>query len=254
MHDRQDCIRWTIEWIFPDGSRKLDVALDTLSSRAAYAELQSAYTVNQRKQQKRANKVTQNELRRGAKRRKTRSSLDFKHARDDVELQAILQANAQHGLGNGHDHRTTTPEGETNASLATRDDEDAKDQTLDQDDYAIAANTSTSAQPTPGDEEESDVDIKIENSDQSATEAPQVHFYLLRPFTRGNTKVLCPLDRDEPLGHTLSGHDIFEFPTIYALNQDPQHLPDGFRLEEQCDIGTGRMIREIDEEAEGGLR
>ena len=43
--------------------------------------------------------------------------------------------------------------------------------------------------------------------------------------------VLIPLREDLSLGNALYRRTVFEFPSIYLLHQDPQSLPNEFRLD-----------------------
>ncbi|KAF1817060.1 hypothetical protein P152DRAFT_510367 [Eremomyces bilateralis CBS 781.70] len=60
---------------------------------------------------------------------------------------------------------------------------------------------------------------------------PDRHFYLLMPQTPGKHTVLVPLSAQTILSEALRGRVIMEFPTIYVLPQLPEELPEPFALE-----------------------
>ncbi|KAL9052949.1 MAG: hypothetical protein Q9162_005066 [Coniocarpon cinnabarinum] len=224
---KQNCMRWGIEWIFPDDSRKVDGALETFTLAAAYGEVQSPYTINQRKQQKRASKNAQDEARQQSKRRRSRQSQDLDRAEDEKELSAVLQANAQHLTQIEHEAGGLAHSEQISGSRTPPFLDSAEADTVE--------------------DESSEVEIITEPSTNSH-EQIQMYFYLLQPFTRGASKVLRPVSERQTLAEVLRGQEIFEFPTIYALDQGPDSLPEGLLLDGDYDADTKKMIEEVDTE------
>jgi hypothetical protein len=59
----------------------------------------------------------------------------------------------------------------------------------------------------------------------------EIYFYLLKPRVPSVKKVLIPLDASQNLYQCLQHQVVLEYPTIYALSNPPDSLPDGFLLE-----------------------
>jgi hypothetical protein len=80
------------------------------------------------------------------------------------------------------------------------------------------------------------------------------HLYLLRPRTPSSfPKVLVPLDPSKPLDHHLKRRQVLEFPTIYALANRPEDLPEQFMLEDAYTAATGHRPMGVDMEGERPL-
>ncbi|KAI9836440.1 MAG: hypothetical protein M1819_001471 [Sarea resinae] len=62
---------------------------------------------------------------------------------------------------------------------------------------------------------------------------PQRYFYLLRAHTTAPSRVLIPLSPTSSLSDCLRDQVVLEFPTIYALQQSPTSLPEGFILDSE---------------------
>lgn len=62
---------------------------------------------------------------------------------------------------------------------------------------------------------------------------PTNYFYLLKPRTTSEKKVLIPLSPTDTLADSLRGRLVLEFPTIYVLSVAPEGLPDEFLLEDR---------------------
>lgn len=60
-----------------------------------------------------------------------------------------------------------------------------------------------------------------------------IHFYLLRPHTPSSCRVLIPLSPSSTLSECLRRRVILEFPTLYALPQAPDRLPNGYMLDSE---------------------
>lgn len=58
------------------------------------------------------------------------------------------------------------------------------------------------------------------------------YYYLLKTRLPTSEKVLISLPSDTSLFHCLRNQVVLEYPTIYALEQAPDALPEGFRTEE----------------------
>ena len=97
-------------------------------------------------------------------------------------------------------------------------------------------------------EAEDTIDSSMAESDQQAQATPsQTHFYLLKPLTTSNRRVLIPLDSTATLTACLKGRTVLEYPTIYVLGDGPETLPAGYQLEESYTKGFKAEQREVDE-------
>ncbi|KAL9117029.1 MAG: hypothetical protein Q9187_006438 [Circinaria calcarea] len=90
--------------------------------------------------------------------------------------------------------------------------------------------------------------------------SPALHFYLHIPRTSVPTKktALVPLSRTSTLAGVLRSRIVLEFPTIYALKQPPESLPEDFMLLEERGGGGGKVEdmltmlgNELDHDASG---
>lgn len=79
-----------------------------------------------------------------------------------------------------------------------------------------------------------DMDPEI-REDQTVEKPPDslagLHFYLLMAQTPGKHTVLIPVSPQITLADAIRGRVILEFPTIYVLSQGPEELPEPFILE-----------------------
>jgi hypothetical protein len=75
--------------------------------------------------------------------------------------------------------------------------------------------------------------LKIPGLPSQPVVDPNLHFYLHRPYTPAHLPtVLIPLSASEPLSIQLQNHTVLEYPTIYVLDTDPNHLPSEYMLED----------------------
>lgn len=74
----------------------------------------------------------------------------------------------------------------------------------------------------------------------SVPPTPSLNFYLHLPSTPTSARVLIPLPPYSTLSTSLSHRLVLEFPTIYALHNPPDELPEGFMVEEEYLKGIGR--------------
>ncbi|KAI9809171.1 MAG: hypothetical protein M1825_002462 [Sarcosagium campestre] len=61
--------------------------------------------------------------------------------------------------------------------------------------------------------------------------SPDTYFYLLRPRTPANIRVLAPISAETSITDCLKERVLLEFPTIYVLPFKPDSLPAGFMTE-----------------------
>jgi hypothetical protein len=71
------------------------------------------------------------------------------------------------------------------------------------------------------------------NATMHARHDPAPCFYLLKPATASNSKVLIPVNPEDTLTQCLNGQTVQEYPTFYALNEGPHALPADFITEEE---------------------
>lgn len=72
-------------------------------------------------------------------------------------------------------------------------------------------------------------------------------FYLLRPRTSSNRRVLVPLTSSDTLGDALRGCTVEEFPTIYYFSAASPDLPKDFMIDEDYRKEEGEQQREFEE-------
>jgi hypothetical protein len=73
------------------------------------------------------------------------------------------------------------------------------------------------------------------------------NFYLLRPRTSSNRRVLVPLTPSDTLGDALRGCTVEEFPTIFYFASTMSELPQNFMLDEDYRKEEGEQQREFEE-------
>lgn len=72
-------------------------------------------------------------------------------------------------------------------------------------------------------------------------------FFLLRPRTSSNRRVLIPLTSTDTLGDALRGQTVEEFPTVYYFPAATTDLPPEFMLDEEYRKEEGEQQREFEE-------
>jgi hypothetical protein len=80
-------------------------------------------------------------------------------------------------------------------------------------------------------------DIKAENAENSQPPGtPDIsgnYYYLIKPRTTIQQRVLIPLSPSAPLSCSIQGQTVLEFPSIQVLSVPPTALPANFVLEEE---------------------
>ena len=74
-------------------------------------------------------------------------------------------------------------------------------------------------------------DTHEQDNTQPTHKPDKFHFYLHRPLTRSNVKVLIPFSRETRLKDLLKGRTIIEFPTIHIRFDTPEQISEPFMLE-----------------------
>lgn len=81
---------------------------------------------------------------------------------------------------------------------------------------------------------------------QSTTDIPIPHFYLLMPFTASKAKVVVPLESASSLTECLAHRTVLEYPTVFILDHQPDALPDGYLLHDTYEKEQRREQKEVD--------
>lgn len=207
------CIIWTIEWFHPGWKRRVTHTPETATVEKTYLEVLHANESTKRKRMR-------NQWYRDNK-KKQRQILNVKQYIKGVK--AVLRANAVHGVKNGS--ATDAP---------VEDVDDAQDECDSGDGSSVDIQTEPSEQSCP--------------STGQPEAPPSVHFYLLKPLTKGTTKVLIPVQGHKRLTDVIQGKEILEYPTIHVREGDEEGLPDGFQLEEEYNKELARLKQENDDE------
>ncbi|KAH6615287.1 HIT finger domain-containing protein [Boeremia exigua] len=105
--------------------------------------------------------------------------------------------------------------------------------------------------PTPSATENTtgSTDPQSTQPDAAKPEAPKERFsfYLLRPRTSTNRRVLIPVASSDTLGNALRGCTVEEFPTVYYFPETTTELPEQFMLDEVYRKEEGEQQREFEE-------
>ncbi|KAF2813347.1 uncharacterized protein BDZ99DRAFT_556893 [Mytilinidion resinicola] len=72
---------------------------------------------------------------------------------------------------------------------------------------------------------------RLIGSHDLSRQSGKAYFYLVKPHTSSNRRVLVPLTADQQLSTCLQNRVVFEFPTIQILSTPPESLPPQFQLD-----------------------
>jgi len=117
-----------------------------------------------------------------------------------------------------------------------------------------STDTATSTQPETPDHTKPPT---VENATHQEETTAAQHFYLEKPHTPSNIKVLIPLEPTSSLTSSLRDRVLLEFPTIYQLAQPAESLPPNYINEEAylSQSGTSsRRVGDITIDAVGGRK
>ena len=188
------CLRWTVEWIHNDGGRDLGEFLETRPISEAYEQ-------------------------------------QFGNAEPPKKKRQVLASK--------EDSATT-------ADISTQFMGDLKQLAPSESSARVLVSKSRLRKPLAPSESSDPPPpaMAVPDPDQSFTDAPTpsapsmaclrpLNFYLYLPSTPTSARVLIPLSLSSTLSTALPHRLVLEFPTIYALRQPPDELPEGFTTEEQ---------------------
>ncbi|KAK5098354.1 hypothetical protein LTS08_006487 [Lithohypha guttulata] len=70
-----------------------------------------------------------------------------------------------------------------------------------------------------------------------------IHFYLHNPTTSSKVKCLIPIPQDQTIRAVLEGRTVMEFPTFYAIREDPTRLKPPLISQEEYDKHHGNSTQ-----------
>ncbi|KAI9703849.1 MAG: hypothetical protein M1836_007621 [Candelina mexicana] len=218
----QKCLSWTVEWIHQDGSRDLEDCLETLGLCERYATL---LRVKKSRQNYRPGK----KLKRSHNPKSSIDSVTDSTATEPAEnANSIAEITAEAVSLQPTSFTPDAPPEPIYSGL--------KRKPIDE-----SAAASTEYKPIPPTSEPL---ITLSTDPETP---PDYYFYLLRPHTASSSHVLIPISSSAPLKESLNNQIVLEFPTIYALKNAPDALPEGF-IQESEYLGQSRAeAQELDE-------
>ena len=165
---------------------------------------------------------------------------NIKHSRP---IKDVLQANANYDGGSPSEVKIEPPD----SPLVLPSGVERSSQDIVGDEHREIAMVKKEEAASDSD---SDVEIRTEPlplpGPSSAGPAPK--FFLQRPFSRANVKVLIPLDGKTTLAQAIGGRDVVEFPTIYVVSGNADELPSGLQLEADYDAETRALIEKNEQD------
>ncbi|KAF2197105.1 hypothetical protein GQ43DRAFT_444522 [Delitschia confertaspora ATCC 74209] len=210
-------IIWTVEWIHEDKSR-------TITETTELAPLLPTYL-----------SITGHEAGLSKKKRK-------RAAQDQDEAQPVEKVQKEDGPAPTTSKTTEPTETETGNEEPKTSDAPAA---------SLVANTSPQGpQPSAGkssSEADPTVPLPTIANTQPQPTHPDYHFYLLKPRTNSQKRVLIPLSPSALLSESLRGQTVLEFPTIYVLTTPVESLPQDFMLEAQYLKQVAEEEKELEE-------
>lgn len=105
---------------------------------------------------------------------------------------------------------------------------------------------STSASAETGQTQKS-LTLQKSQADTAEPADQRYNFYLLRPRTSSQRRVLIPLTPSDTLAECIRGCTVEEFPTIYYFPATTDELPEEFMLDEDYRKEEGEQQREFEE-------
>lgn len=267
-------VMWTVEWVQSDGSRSVDNESHCESTIGELWEVIEAKKVNaeQGKKRKRVAAVTNRGPTKSANsgsgnqpRRPLHPALNSEvgvkdEHREDSQHAPSIQDNVPFtNSENIEDQDRPTP-----SSLKPEDASDARgamapvrvkpEHSSDHEDEEPSRDSKREEKANHNDEgmlksitDEDMIDPSVEDrGTRDQSRPPQLHFYLIKPLTASNRRVLIPIEHTATLTACLRGRTVLEFPTIHVLTEGPETLPAGYQLEESYTQGFKAEQQEVD--------
>lgn len=204
-------IFWTMEWIDADGNRYLQ---DDCPAAKSVAELHGLHQAQQRNAAKRRHEGASS-ANKSSDRKRRKVDASNEHVADSSLRSPEAVPLGTTSLQNvGSPRRSDVHDHQDPLGDAAAQDTDKPHDTHDDDDRDPTAGTSA------------DATLAVE-----ATHQTETHYYLLKPGTTSNSKVLVVLDAQLSLTDSLRDRIVQEYPTIYALPYPPAALPSSYILE-----------------------
>ncbi|KAL9128085.1 MAG: hypothetical protein Q9217_003167 [Psora testacea] len=230
-------IRWTVEWVHPDGRKELGQCQDNVPIFEAYGMLNGAPESLRPKKRKRAHQRQENEERRKKPSAYEGGSLSQK-ALNAVTKSAPRENGSLEVQGQGEGQGWTQKDNETGPcfeheveTVKTHIHRDTGSRLVEPVDSQIATEEADHISPS------------------RLPPLPNISFYLHTPSRPSRHPVLAPLCHDTTLNTGLRNRLVLEFPTIYVFENLPGgKLPEGFISEDDFyRMARKELIEEIDE-------
>ena len=240
-----ESIFWTVEWILPDGSRRLRCCAEDDFIEDAYNSLFKDKAASKSRKRKRTGK---RKLLDGDDESQRTSNV---HTEDTSPLDPHTVAGALESkpeISPSNDQVEESKKATQHASNVESTEQTNKG--------TLAANERRSAvYGIPQSASNNDMESKAapnasadDNATKSETGHPSPHFYLHRPLSTSSSRILIPLSPSATLRYSLSNQTVLEFPTIHVLHEPPSALPPGMQLERDYLRHARQMVKELDEE------
>jgi hypothetical protein len=208
---RMQCIEWSVEWLHEDSSIYLDLVKDDMPLSQAHLFLVRRLSRESKKRKRDSDEPMKAEQS-VAKLEDGDSSLDVVNEEADKGAPRVEIPSLQ-------DQEDVQTENQVNPNVCSTDSRVEEQINIKQEPASPTHSDSVKLDDIP--------EIKPGDTDESGN-----HYYLVKPRTLGNLKVLIPLSPNDVLSQCLRRRVVLEFPTIQVLPWAPNALPNDYLLEE----------------------
>ncbi|WPH04470.1 Hypothetical protein R9X50_00736100 [Acrodontium crateriforme] len=245
---KRNHVVWTVEWIDVDGSRT--VQNDCLES-ASMLELYESLQIEKRNARQRvADGHGDDSSQRGVKRK--RNEINPEDHKGQTAESTSDESKGEQAIAHPSAISTTSPNPIT--SITPENDAVPKPNPNPEIETQEPPQSNSSTQESR--QEPPCPPSTTQDSPQTSLHHPKT-FHLLRPQTKGPSKILIPLSSTATLTLNLQNRTVQEFPTIIVLNAGLDRLPEGYLLEAEYEaslagtMGKGKGKGKARGEGEG---
>lgn len=208
---RMQCIEWSVEWLHEDSSIYLDLVKDDVPLFQAHLFLLRRLSRESKKRKRGSDEPIKVEH--------SVTKLEDGDSSLDV-INEVADKGASHvEIPSLQDQEDVQTENQVNPNVGSTDRRVEDQINIKQEPASPTHSDSVKLDDIP--------EIKPSYADESGN-----HYYLVKPRTLGNLKVLIPLSPSDVLSQCLRRRVVLEFPTIQVLPWAPNELSNDYLLEE----------------------
>lgn len=208
---RMQCIEWSVQWLHEDSSSYLDLVKDDMPLSQAHLFLVRRLNRESKKRKRDSDEPVKTE--------QSVEKLEDGDASLDVVSEDRDERVSRFGISPFPHREDARSENQVDPNVGSTNSEVEGQVNIKQEPANPTYRDSIKLNDIP--------DVKPGDADQSGN-----HYYLVKPRTLGNLKVLIPLSPNDVLSQCLKRRIVLEFPTIQVLPWSRKDLPNDYLLEE----------------------